>query len=116
MDPTTARMSAVMAGAFTAAAGLMLLAAPEPVARWTGLRSTRPLLVTGLCDVVLAPGLMALPNKVPWLVARSVANVVSAAVLAAEPAPVPRAAAAALSALAVADLAAARSLHRHQTS
>lgn len=109
----------VFVGCVTLAAGAGLLAAPGPAARRLGLdeREHTALRAVGAADLVLVPGLLRGDPRWPWMIARAALNLAQAAYLlgAAERSSspgAPKAGAAMLAGLTVADAATGLSLRR----
>lgn len=113
MNADAAAAAARAAGFSTAVLGVAVLSAPRRLAAISGVRHASTLRVIGIADVLLAPGLIAGRRKRGWLIARAVANGVSAGLLARERGPMARTVAAALAALIVLDLKAASALRGH---
>ena len=70
---------ATTAGVFTAIAGSALLFAPNRLGPLIGLTARRDVQLVGVLDLALAPGLILGRPQWPWLAARAVSNVATAA-------------------------------------
>ena len=80
--PFAPERTPVFVGAVTTVAGLSLLIAPGPAARFLGLRGQdNSLRLIGLSDLVLVPGLFAGRPRWPWMIGRAALNVAIAAYL-----------------------------------
>jgi hypothetical protein len=75
MTPSTARI----AGIVTAVAGSALLCAPDRLGPVIGLDSRRDAQLVAALDLVLSPGLIFGKSQWPWLTARAISNVATAA-------------------------------------
>ncbi|HSF35451.1 MAG TPA: hypothetical protein VLA70_05010 [Nocardioides sp.] len=82
MDEDTALDAGRTAGLATLVIGSALVVAPGRVGPLGGLRDARTARLVGLVDLALSPGLIAGTPRWPWLAARTVANVATAAVVA----------------------------------
>lgn len=69
-------------GLFTAVIGIALLAAPETVGGRAWIADPRVARAVGLVDLTLAPGLVTGRPRSPWMAARVVANLGTAALFA----------------------------------
>ena len=110
MDEDTALDAGRTAGLATLVIGTALVVAPRRVGALSGLHDARTARLVGLVDLALSPGLIAGTPRWPWLAARTVANVATAAVTA-RGGWTGRATAASLLALTALDGQAARTLH-----
>ncbi|WP_375001040.1 hypothetical protein [Aeromicrobium sp. CTD01-1L150] len=112
MDVEAAQRTGEIAGMATAVIGTGLLLAPGPVGRLAEIENPRVARAIGVTDLVIAPGLLRGRPRWPWLVARTVANGATAALLLSSRRPRALATAAALAGLTVADGRAAAVLRR----
>lgn len=71
--------TATEVGLITAVAGALLLAAPGAVGRRSWIEDPNQARLLGLVDVVIAAGLLAGRPRAPWMAARVIANVGTAA-------------------------------------
>jgi hypothetical protein len=111
VDEDSALGAARTAGLATLVIGTSLLLAPRRVGALSGIHSVRTARAIGMVDLALSPGLLVGNPRWPWLAARTLANVATAAVVA------PggwsgRVTAASLLALTAVDGSAARTLQR----
>jgi hypothetical protein len=74
----TERLSTT-AGVVTAIAGFALLRAPDRVGPLIGLAAKRDAQLVGILDLALSPGLLLGRPRWPWLMARAMSNVATAA-------------------------------------
>lgn len=111
MTADAAASAARTAGLVTAPVGLALLVKPR-LATWPLDVSPGAARAIGAVDLALAPGLLAANNRAPWMAARAMANVGTAAVCARRGTPAGRAVAAGLALLTLVDGAAAVTLLR----
>ena len=110
MDEDAALRAGRIAGVATLAIGSALVVAPRTAGPWGGITDPRAARAIGLLDLALAPGLLVGRPRWPWLVARTVANVLTASVVV-RGGRSGQATAAALAALTVVDGRAAKVLH-----
>ncbi len=81
MDEEAALQAGRTAGLATVVIGSALLAAPRRVGALSGIDDPSTARRIGLVDLALAPGLLLGKPRWPWLAARAVANVGTAAVV-----------------------------------
>lgn len=111
--------TATQVGLITAVAGALLLAAPGPVGRRSWIEDPAQARILGAVDAVIAAGLLAGRPRAPWMAARVVANLGTAALFgriarSGPPTIGPALVAGALLGVSVIDVGVARSLHRDE--
>jgi hypothetical protein len=82
MEEDAALAAGRTAGLATLVIGSALLVAPRRVGPLVGMSDARTARAVGLVDLALSPGLLGATPRWPWLAARTVANVATAAVVA----------------------------------
>jgi len=117
--PVDPRRAAAGVGAFTAVIGALLLAAPATVGRRVWIAEPAHARLLGAVDLALVPGLLAGRPRAPWMAARVIANLGTAAwyrrIARAMPGQRgPRVVVAALLAVSVVDLRFVMALHRDE--
>jgi hypothetical protein len=80
VDEEAALTAARTAGVATLVIGSALVLAPRRVGPLVGIGDPRTARAAGLLDLTLSPGLLVGAPRWPWLAARAVANVATAAV------------------------------------
>ncbi len=110
MDEQAALRASWTAGLATLVIGSALLVDPHRVGPLTGIDDPGTARTIGLVDLALAPGLLVGAPRWPWLAARAVANLGTAAVVG-RGSRAGRVAAAGLVAVTLVDARAARTLH-----
>jgi hypothetical protein len=79
MTAEQGRYAATFVGAFTAVAGVAMLALPERTGALIGVPDAGHTRLLGVVDLALVPGLLAGRPRWPWLAARAVTNLGMAA-------------------------------------
>ncbi len=79
MNAAEARRAASTVGRVTACVGSLLAAVPERAGPVLGLADRRGARVVGCLDLLLVPGLLRADRQWPWLAARAVLNLPTAA-------------------------------------